>query len=53
VERSFKKYWIDNEKNLQQLEAILKQPKRQIGASTRDKASTSWFSGWITYFWSK
>lgn len=54
VERSCKKYWIDNENNIQQLETWLRQPKRRIGASSFDsKASTSWFSNWLAYFWSK
>ncbi|KAI6189620.1 NB-ARC domain containing protein [Aphelenchoides bicaudatus] len=52
TERSFKKYWIDNEKNLQQLETVLKQPKRRVGTAEHDK-STSWFSNWLAYFWSK
>jgi transcription initiation factor IIF auxiliary subunit len=53
VERSFRKYWIDNEKNLQQLEAVLKHPKRRAGTASSNKSSTSWFSNWLAYFWSK
>jgi hypothetical protein len=52
--KSFKKYWIDNENSILQLEAILKQPKCRKNASAGTKhASSGFFSNWLTYFWSK